>query len=185
MNKIKDIRSLSREWINQLFQRTTEIKEQWPNISLNKNKTVCLLFWEPSTRTKLSFEHAAKKLGFKVRCNKKTDAMILSAKKGHFQKLGYFFTHLAIIVISVGGLMDANIWFIAQERLGIKNIESRDLPLSQIPMSSQLDQKNAAFRANVLLTEGEIQDVAILPLRDGYLVQDLPFRIALKDFKKI
>ena len=66
MNKIKDINSLSREWINQLFQRTTEIKEQWPNISLNKNKTVCLLFWEPSTRTKLSFEHAAKKLGFKV-----------------------------------------------------------------------------------------------------------------------
>ena len=37
------------------------------------------------------------------------------------------------------------------------------------------------FRS-VLLTEGEIQDVAILPLRDGYLVQDLPFRIALKDF---
>ena len=66
MNKIKDISSLSRELIDQLFQRTTEIKEQWPNISLNKNKTVCLLFWEPSTRTKLSFEHAAKKLGFKV-----------------------------------------------------------------------------------------------------------------------
>ena len=66
MNKIKDISSLSRKWIDQLFQRTTEIKEQWPNISLNKNKTVCLLFWEPSTRTKLSFEHAAKKLGFKV-----------------------------------------------------------------------------------------------------------------------
>ena len=66
MNKIKDISSLSRELIDQLFQRTTEIKEQWPNISLKKNKTVCLLFWEPSTRTKLSFEHAAKKLGFKV-----------------------------------------------------------------------------------------------------------------------
>lgn len=129
-----------------------------------------------------SEEQRLKRLGFKVRCNKKNDAMILSAKKGHFQKLGYFFTHLAIIVISVGGLMDANIWFIAQERLGIKNIESRDLPLSQIPLSSRLDEKNAAFRANVLLTEGEIQDVAILPLRDGYLVQDLPFRIALKDF---
>jgi len=66
LNKIKDISSLSRELIDQLFQRTTEIKEQWPNISLNKNKTVCLLFWEPSTRTKLSFEHAAKKLGFNV-----------------------------------------------------------------------------------------------------------------------
>ena len=66
MNKIKDISSLSRELIDQLFQRTAKIKEQWPNLSLNKNKTVCLLFWEPSTRTKLSFEHAAKKLGFKV-----------------------------------------------------------------------------------------------------------------------
>jgi len=84
LNKIKDISSLSRELIDQLFQRTTEIKEQWPNISLNKNKTVCLLFWEPSTRTKLSFEHAAKKLGFKVIDFRRN---IRQSKKGNRYKI--------------------------------------------------------------------------------------------------
>jgi len=67
LNKITDISSLSKDFIQKLFSKTSEIKSQWPNISkTNNNKTVCLLFWEPSTRTKLSFEHAAKKLGFTV-----------------------------------------------------------------------------------------------------------------------
>ena len=67
MNKIPDIASLEKVFFDEVFDLTTKISDEWPNIEqVGAGKTICLLFWEPSTRTKLSFEHAAKKLGFNV-----------------------------------------------------------------------------------------------------------------------
>ena len=67
MNKISTVNKLDKEFLESLFDSTLDIKNSWPNIEqIGNGKTVCLLFWEPSTRTKLSFEHAAKSLGFKV-----------------------------------------------------------------------------------------------------------------------
>ena len=67
MNKISDIASLEKDFIDNIFDLTSNIRNKWPKIEqVGAGKTICLLFWEPSTRTKLSFEHAAKKLGFDV-----------------------------------------------------------------------------------------------------------------------
>ena len=67
MNKILDIASLEKIFLDKVFDLTATISNDWPNVEqIGAGKTICLLFWEPSTRTKLSFEHAAKKLGFKV-----------------------------------------------------------------------------------------------------------------------
>ena len=67
MNKIGAIENLNKDFVNNLFKETKKIKSEWPALKqVGKKKTVCLLFWEPSTRTKLSFEHAAKALGFNV-----------------------------------------------------------------------------------------------------------------------
>ena len=67
MNKISTVDSLDKNFLENLFNLTAEIKDSWPNIKqIGGGKTICLLFWEPSTRTKLSFEHAAKALGFKI-----------------------------------------------------------------------------------------------------------------------
>ncbi len=67
MNKITSISNLQKNFVEELFLKTTEIKNNWPNIKkIGQGKTLCLLFWEPSTRTKLSFEHAGKMLGFNV-----------------------------------------------------------------------------------------------------------------------
>ena len=67
MNKISDIASLEKVFLDKVFDSTSSISKNWPNLEqVGVGKTVCLLFWEPSTRTKLSFEHAAKKLGFDV-----------------------------------------------------------------------------------------------------------------------
>ena len=65
MNKITSVAKLSKEFILELFNLTKIVKKDWPELG-GSRKTVCLIFWEPSTRTKLSFEHAAKKLGFDV-----------------------------------------------------------------------------------------------------------------------
>ena len=67
MNKIFDIVSLDKVFLDKVFDSTSSISKNWPNLEqVGVGKTICLLFWEPSTRTKLSFEHAAKKLGFDV-----------------------------------------------------------------------------------------------------------------------
>ena len=67
MNKIFDIVSLEKVFLDKVFDTTSSISKNWPNLEqVGVGKTICLLFWEPSTRTKLSFEHAAKKLGFDV-----------------------------------------------------------------------------------------------------------------------
>ena len=67
MNKISTVDNLDKDLLISLFDSAQNIKNSWPNLEqVGQGKTVCLLFWEPSTRTKLSFEHAAKSLGFKV-----------------------------------------------------------------------------------------------------------------------
>ena len=67
MNKISTVDNLDKDLLISLFDSAQNIKNSWPNLEqIGQGKTVCLLFWEPSTRTKLSFEHAAKSLGFKV-----------------------------------------------------------------------------------------------------------------------
>ena len=67
MNKISTVNDLDKKFLESLFDSAQNIKKSWPNLEqIGKGKTVCLLFWEPSTRTKLSFEHAAKSLGFNV-----------------------------------------------------------------------------------------------------------------------
>jgi len=42
---------------------------------------------------------------------------LIAAKAGTYQRLGYIFTHAAIVIICVGGLMDGNVPFKVQELL--------------------------------------------------------------------
>ena len=74
-----------------------------------------------------------KGMQFKIR-EKKINGQddLIIAKKGDFQKLGYIFTHMAIIIISIGGLMDGNLVFKLKESMGIKQIEMQDKPISEI-----------------------------------------------------
>ena len=66
---------------------------------------------------------------------------------------------------------------------GIKNIIIDDIPLKEIPSSSRLSESNFSYRAQMLLAEGEKQEVAVLRAKEGYLIQELPFSVALKDFR--
>lgn len=59
------IADLNKDEIMHLIQMTAEF-EKHPNRELLKGKIVATLFFEPSTRTRLSFETAANRLGAKV-----------------------------------------------------------------------------------------------------------------------
>jgi cytochrome c biogenesis protein len=127
-----------------------------------------------------SISEILNKEGFRIKAGKDKDTLI--AKKGDLQKLGYIFTHLAIIVISIGGILDGNLYFKLQESFGFKKIESRNLKFSEVPGESQLDINNFSYRATLLLNEQEKNDKALLRVKDGYLVQHLPFEIKLDKF---
>jgi len=107
---------------------------------------------------------------------------LIVAKKGDLQKLGYIFTHLAIVVISIGGLLDGNLVFKVQELMGTKQIQLLDQELSQIPLAGRMSENNLSYRASILLSEGDTKTAAILRAKEGYLVQEIPFSITLKDF---
>lgn len=59
------IANLTKEEIMHLL-RVAEIFEQHPNREILKGKVIATLFYEPSTRTRLSFETAALRLGARV-----------------------------------------------------------------------------------------------------------------------
>lgn len=77
------IADLSREKILYLIKSAQEF-EAHPNREILKGKVVATLFFEPSTRTRLSFETAANRLGARVIGF--TDAKVTSATKGETLK---------------------------------------------------------------------------------------------------
>lgn len=124
----------------------------------------------------------AKDFQFKLR-TQDDGSELIAAKAGTHQRWGYIFTHVAMVVILFGGLLDGNLPFKIQEMLGYKRIETLDIPENQVPPESRLGVNNPSFRANMTLPEGVSDNVAFVRVRDGYLVQELPFRVALKDFR--
>ena len=78
-----NIKGLSREKILYLIEVAKEF-EKHPNRELLKGKVIATLFYEPSTRTRLSFETAANRLGARVIGF--TDAKVSSVSKGETLK---------------------------------------------------------------------------------------------------
>ena len=62
MRDIISLRELSKENILSILERAKELEES-PEPKLLENKILSLLFFEPSTRTKLSFQAAMQRLG--------------------------------------------------------------------------------------------------------------------------
>ncbi len=122
--------------------------------------------------------------GFRVKSLAKSkEKTLVAAMRGGSNRLGYIATHVAIIIICLGGLLDGNLPLKLAEWQGRIAVETRDLAVSQIPDESRLPVGRHAFRGSVNIPEGRSSNVAFVSMRDGYLVQDLPFRIEVKDFR--
>ena len=78
-----NIQTLSEDTLLYLIRMAREF-EKHPNRELLKGKVVATLFYEPSTRTRLSFETAANRLGARVIGF--TDAKVSSVSKGETLK---------------------------------------------------------------------------------------------------
>ena len=124
-----------------------------------------------------------KGFGYSVRSKQYDDHVVVSAKKGAINRLGYVFTHSAIVIICIGGLLDGNLLLKWKAFSGDIVIETRDIPASQVPQESRLPVGNPSFRGSVNIPEGSSANIAFLNLRDGYLVQPLPFSVEVLDFR--
>ncbi|SIT77376.1 cytochrome c biogenesis protein [Burkholderia sp. b14] len=138
-------------------------------------------------------EHAAqalgalvRRLGYQMRAVPRDEpdgtATLITAKRGAFNKLGYIFAHLAIVVICLGGLLDSNLPIKLQMWLFNKTPVQSNQVISQIGPEHRLSASNPTFRGYAWVPEGQHVSTAILNQQNGSLIQDLPFSIELNKF---
>ncbi|MDG4555508.1 MAG: cytochrome c biogenesis protein ResB [Candidatus Competibacter sp.] len=122
--------------------------------------------------------------GYRWRVHDGGDHRVVAAMKGRYNRFGYLFTHAAVVMIGIGGLLDGNLWLKLKEWRGEVVLETRDLAARDIPAVSRLAPGAVpAFRGNVMLPEGAAANFVFVRARDGFVLQDLPFAIELKDFQ--
>ncbi len=121
--------------------------------------------------------------GFNFKESRAREGYLFAARKGSLQRLGYIFTHVAIVIICIGGMMDSRLWLSYQELVGKLKVETRSVPLSKVAEESRVAASNPSFRGNVNVPEGSASSVLFLNVRDGYVVQNLPFDVAVTDFR--
>jgi cytochrome c biogenesis protein len=120
--------------------------------------------------------------GYRVKTVDKNGGILVAAKKGAANKLGYIFAHSAIIVILLGGLLDSNLpirfqeWFMGKVPFNGSGL------IADIGPEHRLGLGNPTFRGNTMIPEGQSSTTAIINEPDGVLVQDLPFTIHLNKF---
>ncbi|MDD3517693.1 MAG: cytochrome c biogenesis protein ResB [Chromatiales bacterium] len=121
--------------------------------------------------------------GYRTKIEDHGDHQVLAAMKGGASRLGYLLAHVAIVVICVGGMLDSKLSLRIAELAGQLKIETRNVPATEVPAISRLGSGNPSFRGSVEVPEGGAANVVFLSVRDGYLVQELPFRIEVKEFR--
>ncbi len=120
--------------------------------------------------------------GYKFRTRQDGDAVLIAAKAGASNRLGYIFAHLSIVIICIGGLLDSELPVRAQIWVGSKAPVRENMTIADVPPTGRLAPGNPSFRANMLVSEGGASRNAIVLIGDGALVQPLPFTLALKKF---
>lgn len=122
--------------------------------------------------------------GYQAKIDVRSDGVMIAAKKGTLQRVGYFCAHSSIVLICIGGLLDSNINLSLLRMFAGKAPESRDLFLRDVPEKSRLGVGNLSYRAFLPLAEGQSSHLASLRVENNqYFVQDLPFSVQLEKFK--
>ncbi|MCW8929972.1 MAG: cytochrome c biogenesis protein ResB [Gammaproteobacteria bacterium] len=175
-----------------IYRYAPVIIREWRQFRLNvSSKSLKLMHstgsWNTETTPNETAQFIQEKLangGYQSRLKNEEGIITIAAKKGAINRLGYLFTHGAIIVICLSALYDGNFNLKLREAAGQLKPETRDLFASQVPDISRLKaDENHAFRGNANVPEGSTTGLVFLQMRNGFLVQELPFTITLNDFR--
>ncbi|HET9642400.1 MAG TPA: cytochrome c biogenesis protein ResB, partial [Burkholderiaceae bacterium] len=120
--------------------------------------------------------------GWKARAQVREHGIMVAARKGMGNKVGYLAAHSAIVLICIGGLLDGDLIVRAQMWLSGKSAFEGSGLIREVPASHRLSPSNPTFRANLLVAEGARAGTAVISMPDGVVLQELPFDIELKKF---
>lgn len=165
---LKDMRSW-RENVREQSLRNFHHKAEWTSATA------------PAVLTQQLVARIAAR-GYKTKLVAKDNATLITAKQGAANKWGYIFAHSAIVIICIGGLLDSDMPIRAQQWFYGKTPFNGNGIIAEIPEEHRLGLGNPTFRGNTLIPEGSASSTAIIPQKDGVMIQDLPFTIQLKKF---
>lgn len=124
-----------------------------------------------------------KSAGFSSRVKASANETLISGRKGSINRIGYVLTHVGIIVILLGGLLDSKMQLKLMDALGMVKVETANIPVSEVPATSKVPVGGLqAFRGTVNIPEHKWGDVVFIGLKDGYVVQELPFKVFVNKF---
>ncbi len=138
---------------------------------------------QPRTALEKTITTQLEENGYQVGQQHATEHSIIGAKRGTINRLGYLLTHVGLIVICGGALVDSTLALKLQELSGSLQVEMRDIDIAQVPPESRLGIDNPAFRGRTLIPEESRRNNVLIQRGDGFLVQELPFQVGLKAFR--
>jgi len=121
-------------------------------------------------------------LGWKARVQRREHGIMIAARQGAANKIGYLAAHSAIVLILIGGVLDGNAMVKLAMWVQGKQLYTGSGFVSDIKPEHRLSTANPSFRGNVSVPERQKQGIAVLSLPSGVVLQDLPFDIELKKF---
>ncbi|MFM2052053.1 MAG: hypothetical protein RL456_90 [Pseudomonadota bacterium] len=120
--------------------------------------------------------------GWQGKAQVREHGVMVAARQGAANKLGYIAAHGAIVLICIGGLFDGDLIVRAQMALFGKTAYAGGGLIKDVPPEHRLSAANPTFRGNLFVPEGAAAGTAVINLTRGIVLQDLPFQIELKKF---
>jgi len=122
--------------------------------------------------------------GFRTRSKQHDDRFVISAMRGQWNRLGYILAHVGMVVVPLGFILDGSFDLQLREWAGKSHIYTESGFVQEMPKESLLAPGDLwSFRGDISIPEGQRSNFIFLRIRDGSMVQYLPFGIELKDFR--
>jgi cytochrome c biogenesis protein len=170
-----------------IARQTPKILRDWQDAKLKAREQSLLLHphhaestWpQAPERAQALLRERLEAHGWRFKDQQRDHGLLLAARKGKANKLGYLAAHSAIVLICLGGLLDGDLLVRAAMALQGKQLfEGR----GEVGEQHVLNASTPGFRANLFVPEGQTADIARLDLPGGTVWQRLSFELELKKF---
>jgi len=133
---------------------------------------------KPLDQAQASIEQQLSSRGWKFKTDARAHGVMIGARQGAANKIGYLAAHGAIVLICLGGLFDGDL--IVKVQAWMHDLQP--FRGGTVTDNSRLSVSNPAYRAQLFVPEGQRSASAVLNLDKGMLLQPLPFEVELKKF---
>jgi len=171
-------------WRNtpKMLREFLDFKTKWAFGQVRRVPGALLLPLGDLAATRQNILSVLRQASFQVRDESTDRDLAITAKRGSWRRIGYIFTHLAVVVICLGGLIDANPALQWQLHRGAVIASSMDTPLSDAGRDPRRVSESGAFRGAVQLAPSQRTQFSSVAVQDGYIARRLPYVLELKSF---